>query len=67
MQPIAPSRKAKFKAALALAGITQEEWADGAGVTRQHVGAVLREERVSPGLNEKIDAFIESTGLQHVA
>lgn len=66
MRRIAPSRKAKFNAALALVGMTKTEWADSAGVTRQHVNALLREERESSKLDEKIDTFIESAGLQHV-
>lgn len=51
------SRKARFKAALALAGITQTEWAAQHGVTAGHLGNTLRG-RESKSLEEKIDAFI---------
>lgn len=51
------SRKARFKAALALAGITQTEWAEHQGVTAGHLGNTLRG-RESKVLEEKIDAFI---------
>lgn len=52
------NRKARFKAALALAGKTAQGWADENKVTRQHLGAVLREDRASGALIEKVDAFI---------
>lgn len=54
------TRRKRFKAALALAGLTLAKWADKEGVTRQHVNEVLKGERVSAPLNEKIDRFIES-------
>ena len=61
-----PDRKARFEAALKLAGLKAEDWAgmpeeDGGGgeVTRQHLYLVLKGERVSPPLIARIDAFIE--------
>ena len=56
------SRKARFEAALKLAGMTAEQWAAapeyGGGVTRQHLYLVLKGDRVSPRLDEAMDAFI---------
>lgn len=62
-------RKKRFKAALALAGMTQKEWAaqqgekqeDGKprGVTKTHLNEVLNRNRDSEPLNAAIDAFIE--------
>lgn len=50
-------RRRRFKAALALAGVTQSEWATGQGVTRDHLRFVLNG-RVSGKLEREIDAFI---------
>lgn len=50
-------RKARFRAALALAGMTQESWADREGVTPAHLSYVLSGTRESRSLTEKIDAF----------
>ena len=58
MHTIRPDRKARFKAALALSGTTMSEWADRAGVVRQHVHQTLRYPEISAPLTEKIDAFI---------
>lgn len=51
------SRKARFKSALARAGITQIDWAKQQGITAGHLGNTLRG-RESRSLEEKIDAFI---------
>lgn len=51
-------RRRRFFAALALAGMTQEDFADKHGVTGTQVYFVLRGERESRTLDEKIDAFI---------
>lgn len=61
-----PDRKARFEAALKLAGLTAEQWAaapeilgGGGEITRQHLYLVLKGERQSPPLIARIDAFIE--------
>lgn len=56
------SRKALFKAALAIAEITQDAWAEREGITVSHLSAVLRGQRDSRSLVERVDAFI----AQHV-
>lgn len=58
MRKLRPDRKARFKAALALADIGVDEWAKSAGVTRQHLNATLNAKRESGSLIEKVDAFI---------
>jgi hypothetical protein len=58
MRKLHPDRKARFKAALALAKIGVEEWAKEAGITRQHLNATLNDKRQSGTLIEKVDAFI---------
>lgn len=50
-------RKARFMAALRIAGMTQTDWADLHGVTQGHLSQVLSGDRVSRSLTEKIDAF----------
>jgi hypothetical protein len=57
------TRRAEFKAAIALARTTVEKWCAENGVTTGHLYQVLREERESPPLIAKVDAFIE----RHVA
>lgn len=52
------SRKQLFRAALAIAGLTQEQWASGEGVTSGHLSQVLSEKRESLTLSGKIDAFV---------
>lgn len=52
------SRKARFKAALAVAGLTAKEFAAENGVTRTHLNCVLLGDRVSAPLNQKIDELI---------
>ena len=53
-----PTRKQLFLAALNIADLTQEQWAEDAGVTYFHLYLVLKGERESAPLVEKIDAFI---------
>lgn len=55
-----PSRSQRFKAALALAGITVDEFVRQSeiAVTPAHLYAVLRGARESATLVEKVDAFI---------
>lgn len=52
------SRKALFRAALAISEQTAEQWADREGITAGHLSQVLSERRESATLAEKIDAFI---------
>jgi hypothetical protein len=58
MRKLKPNRKARFKAALALADLSVGEWVENAGITRQHLNATLREDRESNSLIAKVDAFI---------
>ena len=67
MRQIRPDRKRKFKAALALAGLTASQWADKESVTRQHLNATLNNESESKPLTEKIDAFIADVNARVLA
>jgi hypothetical protein len=58
MPNAAMTRKAQFRAALALAGRTMEEWAESEGVTGGHLSNVLAGKRESGSLTDKVDAFI---------
>jgi hypothetical protein len=51
------SRKARFRAALALAGLTARQWADREGITAGHLSQVLDGKRESAALCGKVDAF----------
>lgn len=51
-------RKAHFEASLALARTTARDWAKEHGVTAGHLSKVLKGERESASLTEKIDGFI---------
>jgi hypothetical protein len=59
MRTSKPTRKQLFFAALNIAGLTQEAWAEQTGVTSYHLYLVLKGDRHSPPLMEKVDAFIE--------
>lgn len=52
-----PDRKARFRAALALTGLTAEQWATDNGVTPSHLSQVLAGKRESRVLVEKVDEF----------
>lgn len=69
MPRIQSTRKARFKAALALSGTTQADWAKERDVTPEHLNAVISEvqPRESKALEEKIDAFIEAVFSKVVA
>lgn len=67
MRKLRANRKARFKAALALAGMTAQDWAAKNEVTRQHLGAVLREDRDSGTLIEKVDTFIREVEQKAMA
>ena len=43
---------------MALAGMNQGEWAEDEGITAGHLSLVLKGERESQRLTDKIDAFI---------
>lgn len=53
------NRKRLFRAALALAGMTAEEWASKEGVPSPVLSMVLNGNRNSEPLKQKIDRFIE--------
>lgn len=59
MPPAKPSRKSRFRAALALADMTAEQWAEVNDVTPGHLSHVLAEKRESVTLCEKIDEFTQ--------
>lgn len=61
------SRKALFRAALAIAELTMEQWATGEGVTAGHVSNVLAGKRESQTLTDKIDAFTREHLRKHTA
>jgi hypothetical protein len=52
-------RYKRFKAALTLAGVPFGKWAEGNGVTRQHLREVLLGRRESPRLIALVESFIE--------
>ena len=56
MQRSDDTRK-RFRAALALAGLTQEQWAEQEGVTPSHLSRVLAGERDSQRLMDRLSAF----------
>ena len=59
MPRIDNTRKARFRAALIRAGMTQGEWAEKNEMVREHLNRVLNGHVLSPPVTEKIDAFIE--------
>lgn len=67
MPNVIPGRKAMFRAALAVAGLTLEQWAKSESVSAGHVSNVLAEKRTSDPLTEKIDAFIAKHMAGHEA
>lgn len=60
-------RSQRFRAALALEGMTMEEWADGEGITLGHVSHTLAGRRESRILIAKIEAFTAKTLEAHAA
>lgn len=58
LPPQTMSRKARFRAALALGRITATEWATEHGITQGHLSKVVNGERDSGKLTQQIDAFI---------
>jgi hypothetical protein len=53
------SRKQLFRAALAIVGMTTEQWAQKEGVTAAYISMILSRKRKSEELEAKIDAFID--------
>lgn len=53
------SRKARFRAAIALARITAKEWCGEQGFTEGHLYQVLRGDRRSEDTLRRVDAFID--------
>jgi hypothetical protein len=51
------SRKQLFRAALAIAGLTAEQWGAREGVTSGHLSMILSGVRYNEGIVERIDAF----------
>lgn len=49
--------KSRFRAALILAGLTMEQWAERNGITLGHLSQVLDGKRESRSLMEKVDTF----------
>ena len=60
-------RKAAFRAALALAGMTQGEWAKANGYSLGHLSEFLHEKRQSAVLAAKIDAFVKDNRRPTIA
>jgi hypothetical protein len=61
------SRKQLFRAALAIASLTAEQWAEKEGVTAGHVSQVLSGKRESKALTDKIDGFVRQHLDKHTA
>lgn len=53
------TRKARFLAALRIAGMTMSQWAVKHGVTQGYVSNLLAGRRVQEELNKEIDAFTQ--------
>lgn len=59
MPTVGEMRKARFKAAIALAHTTVIAWCDEQAITSGHLYQVLNGDRESPPLTAKVDAFID--------
>lgn len=51
------TRKARFRAALSLAGLLARDWAEENNISESHLSQVLDGKRVSKTLADKVDAF----------
>jgi predicted transcriptional regulator len=58
MRDTTETRRAQFRAALALAGLTVDAFCERQQITKSHLYPVLRGERASMRLTAAIDAFI---------
>lgn len=67
MAKTSPTRKARFRAALALAGMTAKEWCEQEGYSENHVYLYFAGRRDSMTLTRKMDAFIEQHLPAHAA
>lgn len=61
MVPAHTDRRKAFKAALALEGTTAKEWCEAHGISRGHLYAVLRGERESGRLADRVEALINES------
>lgn len=59
-------RKRLFRMALASAGLSMRQWADGEGLTHGHVSLFINGHRPSDRMEERVEAFI-AKHLRHVA
>jgi transcriptional regulator with XRE-family HTH domain len=55
------ARRKTFRAALALAGMTQAQWAEAQGVTEGHLSHVLNKRRISKKLLKAVEDFTRDT------
>lgn len=53
------TRKARFRAALAMAGLTASAWASQEKVTESYLSMILNGQRTNPDVEQKIAAFTE--------
>lgn len=60
------ARKARFRAALALAGLTASAWADREEITESYLSMILSGQRTNEGVERKIATFTEKH-LRNVA
>ena len=63
------TRKARFKSALAMVGMTQQEWARQNDITADHLSMVISDtyDRESKVLEDKIDAFTAEVAAKIMA
>lgn len=66
LPPALSTRKRRFRAALAAAGMSMRDYAKEVGKSPSHVSQVLNGQRESKTMNEKIAAFTEKH-LRNVA
>ena len=66
MHTILPTRKARFKSALARTGLTQKEWCRVNGISYLHLYHVVLHEETD-AMVEKVDRFIENVEAQAAA
>lgn len=53
------TRKARFRAALAMAGLTASAWAEGEEITESYLSMILAGQRQNNDVEQKIAAFTE--------
>lgn len=57
MRKVKNIRKARFRAALALTGHTQDSWAEAEGIAASMLSQVLDGKRTNPAVMQKVEAF----------